>query len=159
MKRFTLILVALAIVSVFLLTLPVSSKAAPICRVMSSDYIPSRIEFNDYIQRYGKSSSMFQNQEYSFTLPFPKGQGQLASVVEPEMVLAGAFFVPQKNIEQLRRTDNRLANFLIHLFIGSFFISLSGFIKSITNNQTRLRYVKPEINAGHSYDRTLSAET
>ncbi|HVN72153.1 MAG TPA: hypothetical protein VMU10_09045 [Desulfomonilia bacterium] len=157
MKRSVLII--LAIVCVFLLTSPLSSGAAPICRVMSSYYIPSRIEFNDYVLRYGESLSTNQNHGYSFTLPFPNGQGRLSSIGESERVLAGMFFVPQDNIAQLKGSGYPFVNLLIHLFVGSFLIGLSGFIKSITNNPSRVRYVKSEIKAGPSYDHALSAET
>jgi|GEM_PF-1418565 len=109
----------------------------------------------------GSDFSSFSNKsarEY-FSLPFPLAQGRDSSIVTSGMVLAAMWTLPSNEIATIRKDGERLVNFLIPIFFGSFLIGLSGFIKKSTKNQTSVQHSQTHRKTRASYENTLSIET
>ena len=109
----------------------------------------------------GSDFSSFSNKSArkSFSLPFPLAEGLDSSIVTPEMVLAAMWELPSNEITTIRGDGERLVNFLIPIFFGSFLIGLSEFIKIFTKNQTSVQHAQTHLKTRASYENTLSIET
>lgn len=145
------------IAAVSLLFVMDSGFAAPIFQVSIDNISCGGSEYS----LQGSDFSLFLNKSAreSFFLPFPLAQGRDSSMVTSEMVLAAMLTLPSNEIAPVRGDGERLVNFLIPIFFGSFLIGLSGFIKMFTKNQMSVQHAQTQMKTRTSYENTLPIET